>query len=800
MAQVPSTSNIYEGDGATRVFALTFPYLKPVEVFVTVDGVVVPYTWLAGSTASVELLTPPALGTVVRVYRDTLAFVPLHQFNGGVPFLPRYVDENNRQLLYSTQEAINATAGTAAEALIVAEEAKEIAQAAEDKVDAAVIDSAAQLRMDLAANGGGALVDGVGSRNTFAWGNVPKNERDYAERGPNIGPDMATIARVGFDSAGTHGAGTIATMTGPAQGTDSFGYYLVELVIKTTAKGHVNVLLDGRSLIGDHPLGYPFAVGGVTLQGIENNRAIDDVTYTFMYETSGQTFSELQVKTDEFWAGRIDSVKLYKVDPSKFIVGGMATGNGLRNPMGLKVGGYARNDIAVGDKFSLGAQRPDDGQPKTPAHNLAVGAKALASCQDGDQNTAVGTYALQFHQTSNCTAVGYSALKMNTKGRENTSTGYKSLTSCTIGSRNTADGFWAMGQLTDGDFNTATGWYAGRNLLSGSSNTYNGARAGFSNPGGSGNTYLGAHAGYGSGSTSVAYDNVTCGGAESWAYGVGTTAYGVQARVGTLAVPSPEGTALGHLATASGDYGPTAVGYKALASGSRSTAVGEEAKAEGVQTVALGALAQAGGSYTTAVGGQAGLGCTGTRNTFVGPGAGAAANSYSNTTAVGSFAQVTGNNQVQLGDAATTTYVYGTVQNRSDLRDKADVETTTLGLDWIMGLKPIQGRWDMREDYTERNDDGTTTWYPRDGRMKRNRLHQWFGAQDVAALCKEKGVDFGGLQDHNILDGEDVLSLGYDEFIPPIVKAMQEQNARLDAQDDRLKAIESMLKQLLNKE
>ena len=171
MAQVPSTEDLHEGDGTTTVFQFTFPYLKVAEVFVTVDGVNVPFNMLVGSTSQLQTLTPPPAGSVVRIYRDTLAIKPLHLFTQGVPFLPRYVDENNRQLLYATQEAINDTAVTAAEALVVAEEAKDIAQRAEDKIDGAIIDSSFQLRLDL-ANGtdplkGAALV-GFGPSNVAA--------------------------------------------------------------------------------------------------------------------------------------------------------------------------------------------------------------------------------------------------------------------------------------------------------------------------------------------------------------------------------------------------------------------------------------------------------------------------------------------------------------------------------------------------------------------------------------------------------------------------------------------------------
>lgn len=158
MAQVPHTEVFMDGDGVTTIFDFDFPYQNKNEVFVSVNGVDTPYVWLAGSEYSVQVTPAPALGTKLRIYRSTMAYVPLHVFDAGVPFLPRYVDENNRQLLFAAQEAINATAGTASQALAVAEEAKDIAERAEDKIDGAIIDSAFQLRQDLFAAAGAGMV------------------------------------------------------------------------------------------------------------------------------------------------------------------------------------------------------------------------------------------------------------------------------------------------------------------------------------------------------------------------------------------------------------------------------------------------------------------------------------------------------------------------------------------------------------------------------------------------------------------------------------------------------------------
>jgi hypothetical protein len=178
---------------------------------------------------------------------------------------------------------------------------------------------------------------------------------------------------------------------------------------------------------------------------------------------------------------------------------------------------------------------------------------------------------------------------------------------------------------------------------------------------------------------------------------------------------------------------------------------------------------------------------------------------------------VTGSNQVQLGDSATTTYVYGTVQNRSDARDKVDVRDTVLGLDWLKRLRPIDYRWDKRDDYKPIDSrpwpikpDATAeeqaayrqavdAWQETcnlanltpDGTHKRVRYHHGFVAQEVAQVIEDTGVDFGGFQDHSIKGGDDVLTLGYDEFVAPLVRAVQQLSAQIETLTARLAVLES---------
>jgi hypothetical protein len=184
---------------------------------------------------------------------------------------------------------------------------------------------------------------------------------------------------------------------------------------------------------------------------------------------------------------------------------------------------------------------------------------------------------------------------------------------------------------------------------------------------------------------------------------------------------------------------------------------------------------------------------TATFNTSVGYQALATLNTYTNCSGLGADAAVTGDNQIQLGDSATTTYVYGTVQNRSDLRDKADVRDTQLGLAFVNALRPVDYKLDMRDDYKPaipddvENAEAMAAWreaskienLTHDGSKKRLRYHHGLIAQEVKAVLDAQGIDFGGYQDHKIKGGDDVLSIGYDELIAPLIKSIQELTARI---------------------
>jgi hypothetical protein len=270
---------------------------------------------------------------------------------------------------------------------------------------------------------------------------------------------------------------------------------------------------------------------------------------------------------------------------------------------------------------------------------------------------------------------------------------------------------------------------------------------------------------------------------------------GVGYRAG-LSNTSGSVTAVGYRALTSSTTGTgqTAVGYNALAAntGSDNTAVGSSALLDqlGASNTAIGFGAMNSAARTTI------------QATALGVYAGGFGGDYNNSTCLGYSSSVTGDNQVQLGDNRTTTYAYGAVQNRSDRRDKANIRDSVLGLDFINKLRPVDFQWDMRDFYRTQSadEDGSAISSPQqlsdktpDGSKKRSRYHHGVIAQEVQAVIESTGVDFGGFQDHSRNGGDDVMSIGYEEFIAPLIKAVQELSAKNNSLEARLAALEAKL-------
>ena len=153
-------------------------------------------------------------------------------------------------------------------------------------------------------------------------------------------------------------------------------------------------------------------------------------------------------------------------------------------------------------------------------------------------------------------------------------------------------------------------------------------------------------------------------------------------------------------------------------------------------------------------------------------------NNVRNATFAATYFRPAVNNQKSLGDASHLwTVVYatnGTIQT-STAKLKAGIKETPLGLDFVLALQPKEYRWADHEVPAEVDIKGATV---KPAYIKKHtNKHHGFVAEDVAAAMQEKQVEFAGLA---TIDGEP-SGLNYAEFIAPMVKAIQELEARIAA-------------------
>jgi hypothetical protein len=163
---------------------------------------------------------------------------------------------------------------------------------------------------------------------------------------------------------------------------------------------------------------------------------------------------------------------------------------------------------------------------------------------------------------------------------------------------------------------------------------------------------------------------------------------------------------------------------------------------------------------------------------------------FSGCSILGNSATVSGSNQNQIGGSGTTTYTYGAVQDRSDLRDKADIIDIPIGVNFINKLKPKFYRWNYREDYIQYDESGNEIAIHQDETKKRIRFHAGLIAQDVKESMDDLSIDFGVYQDHQVNGGKDIKTLGYAELIPVLIKAVQELSAKNTELENRIKVLE----------
>lgn len=153
----------------------------------------------------------------------------------------------------------------------------------------------------------------------------------------------------------------------------------------------------------------------------------------------------------------------------------------------------------------------------------------------------------------------------------------------------------------------------------------------------------------------------------------------------------------------------------------------------------------------------------------------------SNAIAIGASATVSASSQLKLGNTLHTTVAYGAIENTADERDKADIVDTTLGLDFIKALRPVDFKWNYREDYETFTSPGSD--------KKRPKVHHGLIAQEVKQAVDGLGKTFGGYNDLSVSGNVDMKMLGYQEFIPPIIKSIQQVDTRLLTAEGNLNTV-----------
>lgn len=131
-----TTENNYVGDGATVLFPFTFEYIDDADVKVQLNGTSTTEYSLANAT-TVEMDEAPDEGVLIRVYRVTSTDSMPATFFSGSTIQANDLNDNFNVALFVSQEAQEASTD-AANALPVAQEAKTIAQAADEKADEAI--------------------------------------------------------------------------------------------------------------------------------------------------------------------------------------------------------------------------------------------------------------------------------------------------------------------------------------------------------------------------------------------------------------------------------------------------------------------------------------------------------------------------------------------------------------------------------------------------------------------------------------------------------------------------------------
>lgn len=270
-------------------------------------------------------------------------------------------------------------------------------------------------------------------------------------------------------------------------------------------------------------------------------------------------------------------------------------------------------------------------------------------------------------------------------------------------------------------------------------------------------------------------------------------------------------TAFGSLALRNNTTGGlnTAIGFYSLyenLDGEKNTAIGQSTlslNTSGSQNTAVGQSSlynNVNGSYNTAIGINSGLfGTDLTYSTFVGSDAYVSVGGLTNVAGYGYNARPTTSNQVRIGNVSVTSIGgYAGWTNLSDERYKLNAQENVRGLDFIMKLRPVSYQLNMNKLATDLKEDqkvdengniinsaSETDLIARN--EKSQIVYTGFIAQEVEKVAKELDFDFSGIDAPK--NASDFYGLRYAEFVVPLVKAVQEQQKKIEELERRIEAL-----------
>ena len=391
----------------------------------------------------------------------------------------------------------------------------------------------------------------------------------------------------------------------------------------------------------------------------------------------------------------------------------------------------------------------------TAEENTAYGIGAMDAITTGDRNTAIGRTAGGALSTgANNVFMGKSAGGISATGDNNTAVGYRALASLIGGNSNTAFGYEA-GVSATGSGNTFVGYLAGEDTNTGINNVMIGHESGKDVTSGNNSIFIGHQAGQN-------VDNNSD----------GSIFIGYQACQGT------GGTV----------YSNVYIGKQAGGSNdaNSNTIVGNQA-GDAMDGTAC--------TTNTLMGDNAGGAITsGAANTFIGSGAGTTNTSGYENVSIGKNANQAASGSIghfTLGPASITSLrcQQQTISTLSDERDKTDITDLpdSSGLDFINSLKPRTFHWDKREWYENNTPDGS---------KKKTKFAPWkvSSGKQMGFVAQEVQSSIGSIDHMNriiLSDNPDKLELAQD-FIPSLVKAVQQLSEENNSLKSRLSALENV--------